>query len=141
MSAAFRPGPSHGIGVEVRQSAEIGSDAFLPSQYYGERRASVCSEGERRLLLAVLRTAITDYLRAADSQTRLGRRQCSEVGAWFSNKSPAPTILAYEDICESLGIDPDRLRRWLWSRGSHSTVPRLRSQPVFAANRPARAAR
>jgi hypothetical protein len=141
MSAALRPGSSQGMGVEIRQSAEIGSDAFLPSQYYGDRRPGVSSEGERRLLLAVLRNAITDYLQATDSQTREGRLRCHEVAAWFSNKRPASTIFAYEEICESLEIDPDRLRRWLWSRGNRSMVPRLRSQPVFPANRPPRAAR
>jgi hypothetical protein len=135
----MRPGMFQEMGADVRHSAEVGSEAFLPSQYYGAHHTSGSSEGERRLLLAVLRTAITDYLRTSDSHTRQGRRQCNEVGAWFRSKFATPGIFAYEEICESLGIDPDRLRRWLWSRNSHSTVPRLRSQPVFPANRPARA--
>jgi len=145
MSYALRPGPLRENGAEVRQwaasFAEIGPDAIVPSQYYDARHPSVCSDGEHRLMLAVLKTAISDYLRAIDPQKRQERSRSDEVGAWISNKCPASGVFAYEDVCESLGIDPDRLRKWLWSLKSRSVVPRLQAQLVLPANRPSRAAR
>jgi hypothetical protein len=136
MSSALRPGPSGKNGAEAHQAAvsfgEIGSDAIVASQFYDTRRRSVCSDGEHRLMLAVLTTAISDYLRARGCH---GRGRSDEVGAWINNKSPACGVFAYEEICESLGIDPDRLREQLRSLESRSVVLRLRSQPVLPASR------
>jgi hypothetical protein len=92
------------------------------------------SEGEHRLMLAVLKTAICDYLQGSDSQTREGHRLSIEVGAWMSEQSTAAGAFAYEEVCESLGIDPDRLRQRLISLANQSMVMRLRSSPVRPAD-------
>jgi hypothetical protein len=92
------------------------------------------SEGERLLMLAVLKTAICDYLQGSDSHTREGRRLSVEVGAWMSEKSTPVGVFAYQEICESLGIDPDRLRRRLSSLANQSMVRQLRSSPVRPAD-------
>ena len=92
------------------------------------------SDGEQRLMLAVLKTAISDYLQGSDSQTREGHRLSSEVGAWMDEKSTAAGAFAYEEVCESLGIDPDRLRQRLSWLANQSMVLRLRSAPVRPAD-------
>jgi hypothetical protein len=56
------------------------------------------SDGEHRLMLAVLKTAIRDYLPSSDRQTRAGRRLSDEVGAWMSRKSPASGVFAYDEV-------------------------------------------
>lgn len=136
--------PSHENGTEVSQSAApfagFSSDAIVVSKYYDARHRSVCSDGEHRLMLAVLKTAICDYLQGSDPQTREGRRLSDEVGAWMSKKSPASGVFAYEEVCESLGIDPDRLRQRLWLLANQSMVLRLRSSPVRPADQLLRAA-
>ncbi len=132
-------------GAEARPSAaslaEFSSDAIVARKYYDVRHPSVCSDGEHRLMLAVLKTAICDYLQGFDSQTREGRQRSAEVSAWISKKSPASGVFAFEEICESLGIDPDRLRQRLSSLANQSMVLRLRSSPVRPANQPLRTAR
>ncbi len=144
MSSALGSWPLRENGAEGRPSAvsfdEIGSDAIVPSQYYDARHPSVCSDGEHRLMFAVLKTAISDYLRASEPQTRQGRTR-SEAGAWIMNKCPASGVLAYEMVCETLGIEPDCLRKELLSLARRSVVPRLRSQPVLPASRQVIAAR
>jgi hypothetical protein len=95
---------------------------------------------EQRLMLAVLKTAIGDYLQGADSQTREGRRLSVEVGAWMSEKSTAAGVFAYEEVCESLGIDPDCLRQRLSWLVNQSMVLRLRSSPVLPVEQLRRAA-
>jgi hypothetical protein len=114
-------------GAEVRQSA------IVAGHYHDARNRSAFADGERRLLLAVLKTAISDYLQGSELQTGEGRRRYFEVGDWISRKSPASGVFAYQEVCESLGIDPDRLRKRLSWLASQSTVPRLRSLPVLPA--------
>ena len=92
------------------------------------------SDGEHRLMLAVLKTAICDYLQGSDSQTREGRRLSVEVGAWMSEKSTAAGVFAYAEVCESLGIEPGRLRQRLSLLASQSMVLQLRSSPIHPAN-------
>ena len=125
---------------EYRQSAgsyaELGSNEIVSSQYYDARHPSVCSDGEHRLMLAVLKTAISDYLQEGQARSR-----SAEAGAWINSKSQASGVFAYDEVCESLGISPDRLRQGLRSLKSRSIVPRLRLQPVLPTNRPSRATR
>lgn len=122
--------------------AEFSSDAIVARLYYDDRRPSVCSDGEHRLMLAVLKTAICDYLQGCDRQTSVGRQRSVEVSAWIKKKSPASGVFAFEEVCESLGIDPDRLRTRLSSLANQSMVLRLRSSsPVRTANQRLRTAR
>ena len=122
--------------------AEFSSDAIVARLYYDDRRPSVCSDGEHRLMLAVLKTAICDYLQGCDRQTSAGRQRSAEVSAWINKKSPASGVFAFEEVCESLGIDPDRLRTRLSSLANQSMVLRLRlSSPVRTANQRLRTAR
>jgi hypothetical protein len=51
-------------------------------------------------------------------------------------------VFAFEEVCESLGIDPDRLRTRLSSLANQSMVLRLRSSsPVRTPNQRLRTAR
>jgi hypothetical protein len=111
--------------------AEFSSDAIAPRLYYDNRRPSICSNGEHRLMLAVLKTAICDFLQGCDRQTAVGRQRSAEVSAWINKKSPASGVFDFEEVCESLGIDPDRLRTRLSSLANQSMVLRLRSSSPF----------
>src|ERR1700723_1976057 len=62
---------------------------ILPVQFGESRRRKLPSEGERKLLFAVLEDAIRTYLRHRDDE-----------GGPF----------AYVNVCEALGIDADSLR-------------------------------
>jgi hypothetical protein len=121
-------------------SACLSPDAIVGRLYYDDRRPSVCSDGEHRLMLAVLKTAISDYLQGSDRQTSVGRQLSAEVSAWINSKSSASGVFAFEEVCESLGIDPDRLRKRLSSLANQSMVLRLRSSPVRPANQRLRSA-
>jgi hypothetical protein len=144
MSPGLTADPSRANGTESRTSAapfaEFSSDAIVARKYYDVRHPSVCSEGEKRLTLSVLKAAISDFLQDCDRQTPVGRRPSDEVGACMTKKSRASGVFVFEEVCESLGIDPDRLRQRLSSLASQSTVLRPRSSPVRPANQRLRAA-
>jgi lipoyl-dependent peroxiredoxin len=125
MNPALRAGPSQLNGAEVRPSAgpfaELGFDAIAPSQYYDTRHQSVCSDGEHRLTLAVLKTAISDFLgpptrkraRGAGGPTKLAlgstadprRLECSPTKR-FARASASTPIACASGFC------PCRAARW-----------------------------
>ena len=81
--------------------------ALLGSQWTGARmpRAS----GEKRLMAAVLADAIRLYLKYAQSPTVGGRREFRETADWVESSSRSE-LYGFQSICETLGIDAERLR-------------------------------
>lgn len=88
-------------------------DCVLPSQYFANR-ASTPVEGEIRLLIAVLQDAMNIYARTRGRKTRAQVEQFAEVRAWFE-ATGEHGLYGFESVCEILGIEPGRLRRWLKS--------------------------
>jgi hypothetical protein len=122
-------------------SEMFGSGDVVPSQYCDSVRRSVCLDGEHRLMLAVLETAIFDYLQASASRNHDERRRAAEVSAWIDGRYRSTGIFAYEEVCENLGIDPNRLRKGLVELRQRSVVRRLRlerSRTVYRPLSPAR---
>src|SRR4029450_1550876 len=81
--------------------------ALLGTQWTGARmqRAS----GERRLMAAVLADAIRLYLKYAHSLTVGGRREFRETADWVESLDRRE-LFGFQSICETLGIDTERLR-------------------------------
>jgi hypothetical protein len=121
-------------------SLELNSNAMLVKPY-DTCAPDARSEGEHRLMLAVLKTAIADYLQGSETQTREARRLSDEAAAWISKKSLASGVFAYEEVCESLGIDPSRLRKRLAWLANQSMDTRPQSLAVSPADQMLRAAR
>jgi hypothetical protein len=95
---------------------------FEPDVLIGElaganhRRATTLSS-EKRLMLAVLRSALECYqnhLHAKDAQSR---EMFEEAAAWLASTSSAG-LFTFHGIAEALDIEPDGLRRRLadWTR-------------------------
>jgi hypothetical protein len=73
------------------------------------------SQPEKRLLLALLESAVSDFQKYATVSNGLGRRLFADVSAWFGSTSH-DRFLDFESICDGLGLDPSFLRsslhRW-----------------------------
>lgn len=97
-----------------RKSAEPRSDlpdeclCVLPAQFYG-RRARGQSEGEFRLLSAVLQDAIYRYLYCRGKLKNQQRAEFFEVEQWFQDKT-SRELFSFESVCELLGIDAEAVR-------------------------------
>jgi hypothetical protein len=76
------------------------------------------SQPEKRLLLALLEGAVSDFQKYATASTGRGRRLFADVSAWFGSTSHE-RFLDFESICDGLGLDPSFLRRGLhrWRAG------------------------
>ena len=97
--------------------------ALLGTQWTGARmqRAS----GERRLMAAVLADAIRLYLKYAQSPTVGGRREFRETSDWVESRDRSE-LYGFQSICETLGIDAERLRvrlRALAASDDQPTIP------------------
>lgn len=86
----------------------IVENTIIPAQWYPARATT----GERRLLLAILRQAIDDYMRyAACLGSTRGQRLYCDILRWFCVEERH--FGSFTFCCEHLGLDPDRIRRSL----------------------------
>ena len=68
---------------------------------------------ERRLMLAVLESAVNDFRTYTMVATGRGRQLFMEVAAWFNSSTTGP--FDFEGICEATGLAPDFIRKGLRS--------------------------
>ena len=96
--------------------------ALLGTQWTGSRvpRAS----GEKRLMAAVLADAMRLYLKYAQSVTVGGRREFRETADWVESRALGE-LFGYQSICETLGIDAERLRARLRVLAASSDQPSI----------------
>jgi hypothetical protein len=91
----------------------LSGSVVLPLQSGDGGRSARISDGEYRLMLAVLEDAIQCYLNYWNELHDLKKRRCAwEANQWID--SPSRTgLFAYENVCLLLEIEPERLRREL----------------------------
>src|ERR1700676_1261435 len=89
----------------------LSGSAVLPLQSGDGGRRARMSDGEYRLILAVLEDAIQCYLNYWNEPDDLKKRRCAwEANQWIHSQSTTG-LFAYENVCLLLEIDPERLRR------------------------------
>ncbi len=88
-------------------------------------RIPVTGQPEKRLMLAVLEDAVSDFQKYATAWSGRGRRLFVEADAWFKSDS-TDRLLDFENICQVLALDPsfvrDGLRRWRTAKRSEATT-------------------
>ncbi len=93
-------------------------DALLPAQFYAAFRGGSSVRGEKRLMLAVLEDALDCFQKYAAARDGHGQQLFGEATTWI-NSEDRGWFFSYENICETLEINPEYLRRGLeqWRRG------------------------
>jgi hypothetical protein len=71
-------------------------------------------EGEEKLMLAVLASAIEHFQKHVLSKDEKGRKLFQEAEEWFLEKD-SDQLFSFEYICETFGLHPDYLRQGLLS--------------------------
>ena len=90
---------------------------ILPAQYGNMCRKKLPSEGERKLLFAVLEDAIRLYLKHRDdAESYRHDPDFLEAAQWLSSDEEYGPF-AFVRICDALGINADRLRMGI---GNHT---------------------
>ena len=98
--------------MDDRPIAMIGNDTGAQQRYFDTFRRSEHLEPEKTLLLAILEDAIHCYRKFATAQHRAGREQFRGAEQWLMGGGDGG-VFAFENVCETLGLDPEYVRRGL----------------------------
>lgn len=90
-------------------------DIFLPSQFYGSGGLSRKLEGEKRLMIAILKDAVECLEKYRSAHNSFGRSQYQNAIEWVEDNS-TEWLYSFNNICDLLGFDPDYLREVLLKR-------------------------
>ena len=92
--------------------------AYVPEQFFTPALESHARwNGDRRLLLAVLKSAVHEFCKYRHSDTRRGKRLLQEAEEWFWS-SDRTWLYSFESICLYLDLEPNTIRQGLacqWS--------------------------
>ena len=97
-------------------------DAFLPSQFYGTGGLSRKLEGEKRLMIAILKDAVECLDKYRGARSGSGRSQYENALEWVQDKG-TDWLFSFTNICDLLGFDPDYLRSVLLKRENRAIKP------------------
>lgn len=97
-------------------------DIFLPSQFYGSGALSRKLEGEKRLMIAVLKDAVECLDKYRDSRSSAGQIQYENAIEWVEDNSN-DWLFSFNNICDLLGFDPEYIREVLLKRENRYNKP------------------
>jgi hypothetical protein len=98
-------------GEEGLGSVTFHDDTLIQAQYQDQLRRSQI-DPEKRLMLAILQDAVVCYRRNSGAQLGKRRQLFLEVENWIENQE-SDYLFSFNNICETLGINPDYLMRGL----------------------------
>ena len=105
---------------EDRVNALFQPDTLLPAQYLDTLQRTTFLEPEKRLMLAVLDDAVNCYRENLFSERGKDRRLFDEAEEWILTPG-GDRAFSFDNVCESLGLNPEYLRRGLqrWKESHH----------------------
>ena len=80
-------------------------------------------EGEERLMLAVLESAVEDFQKYVLARKPSGKKLFQQAEEWFLEKE-SEELFSFENICETLQLHPDYIRQGLmvWKEAKLKTL-------------------
>ena len=118
---------------ELQMYSIFALDTIAPFQYFRVFCEKAQIPPEEKLMFAVLSDAIECLTKYRDSRSYRHRALYRDARDWISSRDSA-ALFSFENICETLKIDPDYLRLGLlrWLEGPVAKTRRLKiwRQPV-----------
>ena len=97
-------------------------DIFLPSQFYGNGGLSRKLEGEKRLMIAILKDAVECLEKYRGSCSSAAKISYQSAIDWVED-SDTEWLYSFTNICELLGFDAQYLREQLLKRENRYIKP------------------
>ena len=99
-------------------------DTLLSAQYFDTLRRKTLLEPEKRLMLAILEDAINCYQDNLFSRRPKNKRLFEETEEWITTPG-GDWIFSFDNVCESLGFNPEYARRGLlrWKETNRRKQP------------------
>lgn len=129
-----------GLSMEERVTSLFQPDTLLPEQYLDTFRRKLHLEPEKKLMLAVLEDAIACYQKHVLARDGKGKNLFREAEEWVEDRS-REGIFSFNSVCESLGLNPDYLRRGLSEWKKRALAQRAQARVYQLAPRRRRAKR
>ena len=95
-------------------------DIFLPSQFYGSAGLSRKLEGEKRLMIAILKDAVECLEKYRGSRSSVGHCLYQSAIEWVEDNN-TDWLFSFTNICDLLGFDPEYMRRSAAQAGKSDT--------------------
>ena len=97
-------------------------DVFLPAQFYGTGGLSRQLDGEKRLMIAILKDAVECLNKYRGARSSLGSTQYQNALEWVQDEG-TDWLFSFNNICDLLGFDPDYLRKVLIKKEATQANP------------------
>ncbi|MCC6764249.1 MAG: hypothetical protein IT293_06270 [Deltaproteobacteria bacterium] len=101
--------------TEDRYGGFLQPNAILPVQFFQTLRSKGQSDGERRLMLAVLEDAVNCFMKQIHATDPKARRLFEDAEGWIAAEDRT-WFFSFDNVCEALGLNPEYLRagifRW-----------------------------
>jgi hypothetical protein len=107
-------------------------DIFLPAQFYGSGALSRQLEGEKRLMIAILKDAVECLEKHRGSRSSAGKISYQSAIDWVED-TDTEWLYSFTNICDLLGFDPNYLREQLLKRENRYVKP-LRRRTLSLAS-------
>ncbi|HME62454.1 MAG TPA: hypothetical protein VKH62_14515 [Candidatus Binatia bacterium] len=101
-----------GLSMEERVTSLFQPDTLLPEQFLDTFRRKLYLEPEKKLMLAILEDAIACYQKYFFVRDSKGKALFQEAEEWV-DEAGAANVFSFDSVCETLGLNPDYLRRGL----------------------------
>lgn len=90
-------------------------DIFLPSQFYGAAGLSRQLEGEKRLMIAILKDAVECLDKYRGARNSAARSHYENALEWVQDTG-TEWLFSFTNICDLLGFNPEYVRHVLLQR-------------------------
>ena len=111
-------------GFEERYVGPLQPDTVLPHQFFGALRRRSRLDGERRLMMAVLEDAVHCYRKHGSASDPRMKQLFLDAEAWI-NGTDRLWCFSFENVCDSLELDPDYVRDGLIALKHSTDGPRV----------------
>jgi hypothetical protein len=138
-----------GLTTGERFASLFQPDTLIPQEYLDTFKRRTHLQPEKRLMLAVLEDGVACFQKYVTAQDTRGRKYFQETEAWILEE-PSERLFSFANVCETLGLDGDYLRRGLmrWKAAALENRPTARIYQLMSRSeeenesaRPARSPR
>jgi hypothetical protein len=116
-----------GLTTGERFASLFQPDTLIPQEYLETFKRRTHLQPEKRLMLAVLEDGVACFQKYVTACDARGKKYFQETEEWILEE-PSERIFSFTNVCETLGLNADYLRRGLirWKAAALENRPTAR---------------
>jgi len=107
------------LSTEEIDASLFQPNTVLPAQYLETVCRKTPLEAEQKLMLAVLEDAVSCFQKYFAARDKIGTRLFHEAEEWILLQGKSDWLFSFDNICETLELNPDYIRKGLLHWRSH----------------------